>query len=99
MSISLGPRCSRSSIHQPRACVAASSASERRQVTLELPRFDLRVVLAPLVALEPEELVGDRAEALADHLILLEVAEGFGEALGERPNAAAGHGLEVGRVE
>src|SRR4051794_12347017 len=57
------------------------------------------MILAPLVALEPEEFVGDRAEALAEYVILLEVAQRLGEALGERADAVAGHGLEVGGVE
>src|SRR5580700_5149110 len=73
--------------------------SKRRQVGLQLPRLDLRMVLAPFVPLEPKEFVGDRAEALPDDRVRLQMGKRFGEALGQRTETTAGHGLEVGGVE
>ena len=67
--------------------------------TLELPRLDLRVILAPFVALEPQEFVRDRAQALANDLVSLEMSESLGEALGQGPHAATRHRLDVGGVE
>ncbi len=57
------------------------------------------MVLAPFIALEPDEFIGDRPQAFANDVIVLEVIEGLGEALRKRKNAAARHGLEIGGVE
>src|SRR4051794_7779823 len=66
------------------------ACSEGRQVALDLPGPDLRVVRAPLVAFDAEEFVGDRSQAVADDGVVLEVVEGLTQALGEDVEAAFG---------
>src|SRR4051794_3982341 len=48
---------------------ARGFGSEGGQVAFQLPGADLGVVLAPLVAFDPQEGVGDRAEAAADDVV------------------------------
>src|SRR3954447_22646266 len=77
----------------------AGPRSEGRQVAPDLPGADLGVILAPLVAFQAEELVGDRAEAVTDDGVGLEVVEGLAQGLGQDPEVAPGRGGPAQLVE
>src|SRR5947209_17802130 len=76
-------------------CCMAGTGLEGRQVTRDLPGPDLGVVLAPLVALQAEELVGDRPEAAADDGVGLEAVERRVQGLRQDLEAAPG---DLGRT-
>lgn len=79
--------------------MAHVAALERCQVALKLPVSDIDMIVAPLLAFQLEEFIGDWAEGRANHGVGLEVVEGLAERLGPGLHASDSHGFRPALVK